>query len=187
MDKPTALRTATPEEAADALSFGLRYYARRRVRHADELSARIAADRLAAPRGLRLRGHAQGLCTGADLVGDADTGRQAMNAVADQVINAEVAQSLSADVARDHGLAAWVVVRDQPTPGAFTARLVTDEPTPYVLQADTLEELRAQLPAGLTHSGPQPADPSDLVEIWFLTSRVEAGQGTHQERHWEWA
>jgi hypothetical protein len=57
-------------------------------------------------------------------------------------------------------LAAWIIVRDQPKPGAFTARLVTSAPTPYVLVADTLEELRGQLPRGLTHSGPQPVDPS---------------------------
>ena len=92
------------------------------------------------------------------------------NVAADQVIDAAAAQSLTADVRRDHTLAAWIVVRDQPRPGAFTARLVTDVgPTSYVLQADTLEELRAQLPAALTHSERQPVDPSDLQEIWFVT------------------
>jgi hypothetical protein len=111
-------------------------------------------------------------CRGTDHSNHASGRQQAMNAVADQVITAELAQSLSADVARGHGLAGWVVVRDQPMPGAFTARLVTDTPTPYVLQAQTLDALRAQLPAGLAHSGPQPADPPDLVEIWFLSTRV---------------
>lgn len=60
-----------------------------------------------------------------------------MKAAFDQVITAKLAQSLSADVARDHGPGGWVV-RDQPAPGTFTARLVTDEPTPYVPQAQTL-------------------------------------------------
>ena len=40
------LRPATPEEIAQALAFALRFEGRRRVRHADELVARIAADRL---------------------------------------------------------------------------------------------------------------------------------------------
>jgi hypothetical protein len=89
----------------------------------------------------------------------------------DQVIDIEAAQSLSADVGRDHELAAWIIVRDQPQPGAFTARLVTSAPTPYVMVADTLEALRAQLPSGLTYRR-QPADPSDLVEVWFLDGAV---------------
>jgi hypothetical protein len=48
MDKPPALHTATPEEVADALSFALRYQGRRRVHQADEMMARITADRLVA-------------------------------------------------------------------------------------------------------------------------------------------
>jgi hypothetical protein len=91
-----------------------------------------------------------------------------MDIATDQIIDAEAAQSLSADVRRDHALAAWIIVRDQPRPGTFTARLVTSAPTPYVLVADTLEALRAQLPPGLGHSEWQPADPPDLVEIWFV-------------------
>ncbi|MFL5281683.1 MAG: hypothetical protein ACJ8AW_12000 [Rhodopila sp.] len=92
-----------------------------------------------------------------------------MDVEADQVIDAEVARSLCTDVGRDHGLAAWVVVRDQPRPGSLTARLVTYEPTPYVLTAATLEDLRAQLPPGLTRSEREPGDPPDLVEIWFVS------------------
>ena len=92
-----------------------------------------------------------------------------MNAVSDQVVDKATAEALSADVRRDHALAAWVVMRDQPEPGAYTARLVTSGPTPYVLIGATLEELRTQLPQGLTHSERQPADPPDLVEVWFAT------------------
>jgi hypothetical protein len=38
---------------------------------------------------------------------------------------------------------------------------------PYVLVADTLEELRAQLPAGLTYSERQPADAPEVMEVWY--------------------
>ena len=67
-----------------------------------------------------------------------------------------------------HPLAAWVIVRDQPGPDAFTAGLVISLPTLYVLVGATLEELREPLPSRLTHSERQPADPPDLVEVWFM-------------------
>jgi hypothetical protein len=44
-DEPN-LRPATPDEIADALSFALRYKGRKRVDHADDMMARIMADRL---------------------------------------------------------------------------------------------------------------------------------------------
>jgi hypothetical protein len=40
------LRPATPDEIGDALSFALRYQGRKRVNHADDMMARITADRL---------------------------------------------------------------------------------------------------------------------------------------------
>ena len=40
------LRPATPDEIADALSFALRYQGRKRVHHADDMMARITAERL---------------------------------------------------------------------------------------------------------------------------------------------
>ena len=62
----------------------------------------------------------------------------------------------------------WVAMRDQPEPGTFIARrLVTDAPTCYVLRADSLAEIHAQLPSGLVRLERQPAEPPDLVEIWF--------------------
>jgi hypothetical protein len=76
---------------------------------------------------------------------------------------------LPAHARRDRLLVGWVVVRDQPTPGQFTARLVTDAPTVYVLRADSLAELHAQLPPGVERSDRQIADPPDLVEIWLAT------------------
>ena len=45
-DTPPALRPATPDEIADVLAFALRYEGRRRVHTADDMMARIAADRL---------------------------------------------------------------------------------------------------------------------------------------------
>ncbi len=86
----------------------------------------------------------------------------------DQVVNATAARALLADVSRTHVVAGWVVMRDQPQPGAFIARLVTDTPTSYVLTADTLAGIHDQLPPGLVRSDRQPAEPPDLVEIWFV-------------------
>jgi hypothetical protein len=47
----------------------------------------------------------------------------------------------------DHPVADWVVMRDQPEPGRFIACLVTDAPTSYVLWADNLAGIQAQLPS----------------------------------------
>jgi hypothetical protein len=52
-------------------------------------------------------------------------------------------------------------------PGQFVAHPLTNGPTIYVLLADTLEELHAQLPPGMMWSDRQPADLSEVVEIWF--------------------
>jgi hypothetical protein len=49
--------------------------------------------------------------------------------MSDQIIDAVMAQALHADACRDHPVAGWVVMRDQPGPGTFIARLVTDAPT----------------------------------------------------------
>jgi hypothetical protein len=43
---PDQLRHATPNEIAETLSFALRYDGRRRVHHADDVMARIRAERL---------------------------------------------------------------------------------------------------------------------------------------------
>jgi hypothetical protein len=87
----------------------------------------------------------------------------------DQIIEAVMARALQADAVRMHPLLAWIVMRNQPEyPGEFVARLVTNAPTPYVLLADTLAGLQAQLPTDLVRSDRQPADPPKVVEIWFL-------------------
>jgi hypothetical protein len=86
----------------------------------------------------------------------------------DQVVDAATARGLHANACAAHVLVAWVVTRDPPEhPGKFVARLVTETPSSYVLLADTLAGLRAQLPPGLARSERQPADPPEVVEIWF--------------------
>jgi hypothetical protein len=86
----------------------------------------------------------------------------------DQIIDAVMARSIQTDAARTHPLLAWLIIRDEEYPGQFAARLVTDAATPYILLAETLGELHARLPPGLERSDRQPADPPDVVEIWFL-------------------
>ena len=97
-----------------------------------------------------------------------------MSALSDQVINAVTAQALHADACRNHPVVGWVVMRDQPQPGRFIARLVTDAPTPYVLPADTLAEIHAQLPSGLVRSDRQPAEPPDLARFGLRGSKGRA-------------
>jgi hypothetical protein len=89
----------------------------------------------------------------------------------DQIVDAVMARALQADAIRTHPLVAWIVTRDEATwPGEFVARLVTVAPTPYVLLADTLAGLQTQLPTGLTRTDRQPADPLEVVEVWFSSS-----------------
>ena len=47
------------------------------------------------------------------------------------------------------------------------AELATKRLSPYVLLADTLAGVQEQLPPGLVRSERQPADPPEVVEIWF--------------------
>ena len=86
----------------------------------------------------------------------------------DQIIDAVMARSIHADAVRTHPLAAWVIGRDQVDyPGSLVARLVTDKLTPYVLLADTLDGLHAQLPPDLVRLERQPSDPPGIVETWI--------------------
>jgi len=88
----------------------------------------------------------------------------------DQIIEAVLAQELHADACQTRPMVGWMVTQDGPDyPGKVVARLVTDGPTPYVLVADTLAALRAQLPADVMRSQRQPADPPHVVELWFST------------------
>jgi hypothetical protein len=86
----------------------------------------------------------------------------------DLIIDAAMAGALQADAIRKHPLVAWIIARDDVSyPGKFVARLMTSGPTPSVMRADTLADLRAQLPAGLAREDRQPADPPEVVEVWF--------------------
>jgi hypothetical protein len=52
----------------------------------------------------------------------------------DQVVDTAMVRSLQVDASREHGLFAWVIMRDDPVyPGGYTARLTTNEPLPCVL------------------------------------------------------
>jgi hypothetical protein len=88
--------------------------------------------------------------------------------VSDQIIDAGMARSLHDEAVRVHPLVAWAVMEDQfGHPGKLVARLIAPTPSAYVLVADTLAELRAQLPPGLTHSEPPPGGPPGVLEMWF--------------------
>jgi hypothetical protein len=90
----------------------------------------------------------------------------------DQIINATMARSIQADAARNHPVLGWVVTQDQDAcDGQFIARLVTNAPTPYVLLADTLGGLHAQLPSGMEWSDRQSGDPPEVLEVWFVPGR----------------
>ncbi len=79
-----------------------------------------------------------------------------------------MAQAVQTDVTRTRPIVGWVVMRDPPDyPDKIIARLVTDRLTPYVLMAESLAELQAQLPSGLVRVERQPGDLPEVVEIWF--------------------
>ena len=86
----------------------------------------------------------------------------------DQIVDAGAAQGLQAYADRAFPLVGWVVMQGMPEhPGKMVARLVTEDRTAYVLVADTLAELRAQLPPGLVRSERLSSDPPGVVEAWF--------------------
>ena len=86
----------------------------------------------------------------------------------DQIIDPVTAHALQTDVARTRGLYGWAIWRDPPDYwGKVIARLVIEQPTPYVLVADSLAELRALLPAGLERTNRRPCDAPELVEVWL--------------------
>jgi hypothetical protein len=88
--------------------------------------------------------------------------------MSDQIIDPLMARSLHDDAVRAHPLVAWIVTESySEQSGKLLARLVAPTPSAYVLAADTLAELRAQLPRGLTRSEPLPGGPPGVVEMWF--------------------
>src|SRR5690242_12567640 len=78
--------------------------------------------------------------------------------------------ALRANACRDHALVAGVVMFDLPAyPERYAARLATSgsNPSPYVMLAHTLIGIREMLPPGLVRAERTPADPPEVVEIWF--------------------
>ena len=88
----------------------------------------------------------------------------------DEIITPEMAATLHAEAMERRQLPAWIVFRDEPDyPGKVIARFAIDTPTTSVLVADTLTELRAMLPPGLTVTERRSADQLEVVEMWFDT------------------
>jgi hypothetical protein len=86
----------------------------------------------------------------------------------DEVIDAVLAGGIHADAACREPTEGWVVMRNLPDhPRKVVARLVTTSSSLFVLVADTLAELRSQLPPGLVRSEPVPNDLPCVIEIWF--------------------
>ena len=93
----------------------------------------------------------------------------------DKIINASAANGLQAYAVQTYQPSGWTVSQDHSNyPGKVIARLVTWKPTPYVLVADNLTELQAQLPAGLVRSDRQSSDPPGAVEFWFPSNLAAA-------------
>jgi hypothetical protein len=90
----------------------------------------------------------------------------------DRIINSTQARELHAEISPTRVLLGWVVMRDQLQYGRdkFIARLVTDRESSCVLVANTLDEIRAQLPPRLVRMEPQSAHPQDVVEFWVPSS-----------------
>jgi hypothetical protein len=86
---------------------------------------------------------------------------------------------------RQYGMAEWFVTwigSDQN--GWMSARLVVDVPTGYVLPAETLVILRSLLPQGLVRTAREPADPADVLEVWYaVEEQSSADWGTRQTIH----
>lgn len=82
------------------------------------------------------------------------------------------AQALQDDATARGTWLAWLVsAADLEHPGKFTARAHTPDRRgglylPGALVSDTLDDLRAQLPGGLTRHGRTSMDPPDVIEVW---------------------
>jgi hypothetical protein len=63
----------------------------------------------------------------------------------------------------------WTVYQHpRDMPDAYVARLfLTGKPTEQVVQAPTLDEVRALIPPGLYRMPRQPGDDPVIVETWF--------------------
>ena len=84
----------------------------------------------------------------------------------DEIITPEMAATLHSEALLRRELPAWIVFRDEPDyPGNVIARFAVDAPTTPVLVADTIAELRAMLPSGLTRPKRHSVDPPEILEM----------------------
>jgi hypothetical protein len=121
-------------------------------------------------RGWRVRSRAGDASARAAGSGNPARLRVIKAAMQDQIIDAAMALALQTDANRARPIAGWIVMRDPPEhPGRFAARLVTEHATPYVLVADSLADLQAQMPAGLVRTERQSTTVPDMVEAWLAT------------------
>jgi precorrin-4 methylase len=86
----------------------------------------------------------------------------------DEIIDAAFAHEIQARARQTWPIVGWCVTADiAHQRGKYVARLLAGEPSRYVLIADTLDELHASLPSGLTRLPGLPADQPAVVELWF--------------------
>jgi hypothetical protein len=86
----------------------------------------------------------------------------------DQIINAATALKVQAEARRTWAIVGWCVTIDvRHQPGRYVAHLLAGEPSPYVLVADSLDDLHALLPPGLIRLPGLPPDQPEIVELWF--------------------
>jgi hypothetical protein len=95
-----------------------------------------------------------------------------VTAVRGRVLTAEAAQALQDESDRNRELLTWVVMVDEVTAEAIARPIAPGRSAlPCVLLAATLDDLHGQLPAGLTWSPWPPADPPNVVEVWYAVGR----------------
>ena len=93
-------------------------------------------------------------------------------AIATQPLTPTEAQTLQDDATARGVELMWFVSNADPAhPGKITARAHTADHIggiylPGAMIADTLDEMRAQMPAGLTRRDRAPIDPPGIVETW---------------------
>lgn len=89
--------------------------------------------------------------------------------MADEIMNRAMADDFQRMMAEGGQLLLWVVYENpKDYPGSFVARPgVTGGMACAVLLADTLDELRADLPPGLTRLERDPTDDPVIVEVWL--------------------
>ena len=63
-----------------------------------------------------------------------------------QIVSPSIAATLHQEVKGREASPTWIVTRGEAAPGTLIARLIVEQPTGYVLTANTLAEMYAKLP-----------------------------------------